>query len=906
MTTRLAASSSTTSARMPRSASARFRAPAHVDNVIDRRRLLDDLCGSRPRQLTVIHAPAGYGKTTLVVQWLSALQNQGTAVAWLGLHRDDNDPHWFLMHLVEAVRRMLPAAADSIDDLADLLEHNAKDTQSYTLSALLELIARHEDGFVLAFDDWHLIDDDAVHRAVVYLLDFAPPNLSIVLISRRRPRLPLSRLRVREQLVEIDADALRFDLDEAREFLVELNGLRLDGDDVARLSAGTDGWVAALQLVSLSLRDSADPDELIRGFSGRHHSIGEYLAENVLDALPSELLDFLLATSVCDRLCGELASVLTGRCDGQAVLEELESRNLFLRPLDGEREWFRYHHLFADYLRRRLDRDHPGRARALHARASEWFADYDLIPEAVTHALTGGDIRRATDLVEANAMALVEHSRMASLLGLLGRLPATAADDRPGLLMAVAWANCLLQRSEAAQSSLDRLRPALPQDEAHEEMRSEADVVQACIDIYGDRTDRAEELVRHSLDRSGRYRPWVLAVAANIQSFCDLHAARFVRARERQRWAMPFHDRTTGPFAGVYGRCFAGIAALSQLDTIGAEEHLRGAVLLARESAGYRSHAAQLAGALLGELHYLRGQTDEAERLLEECSELGAESGVVDFMIASFALLARIKARHGAFEDAAGQLAEGNRVADRLALIRLRTAIGAEQISLLLGRGRVREARRVAQELPDGSSAPGGIGTRIDQLRTSSLAALHSAEGEHQRAVALLEELVDEARSRGQARTTLELSVQLAGTQERAAHSMAAERTLSAVLGRALRAGVTQIVRDGGPQVRAVLDRLVTQAREGTATDSLPPADELAAVFAVAAPVDGESATELTGREVEVLQMLDVGRSNQQLASALGVTVNTVKWYLKNIYSKLDVGNRTEAVSVARRAGLLG
>ena len=393
------------------------------------------------------------------MQWLAILQDGGAQVAWLGLHGDDNDPHWFLAHLLEAVRRALPSAGEAIGDLAALIEQNAEDMQGYVLSALLEVIGDVDGRFVIAFDDWHLVDDSGARRALVHLLDFAPPNLAIVLTSRRRPQLPLSRLRVRGHLVEIDADLLRFDLDETREFLVELNGLRLDGDDVARLSAGTDGWVAALQLASLSLRDSADPAALIRGFSGRHHSVGEYLAENVLDALPADVLDFLLATSVCDRLCGDLAGVLAGRGDGQAMLEELESRDLFLRPLDTEREWFRYHHLFADYLRRRLDRDHPDRVVELHSRASAWFAEQALVPEAVAHALSGGDIRRATDLVEQHAMPLVEHSRMVSLLGLLGRLPGTAADDRPGLLMAVAWANCLLQRSAAAQASLDALRP---------------------------------------------------------------------------------------------------------------------------------------------------------------------------------------------------------------------------------------------------------------------------------------------------------------------------------------------------------------------------------------------------------------------------------------------------------------
>ena len=519
---------------------------------------------------------------------------------------------------------------------------------------------------MLTFDDWHLIDDPQVHRALVHLLDFAPHNLSLILTSRTRPApaalaaAPCAASSPRSTPTPCGSTSTR----PARSSSTS-TGCPCDGDDVARLSEGTDGWVAALQLVSLSLRDSADPTRLIRGFSGRHHSVGEYLAENVLSAQPPEILEFLLATSVCDRLCGDLAGRLADRADGQAMLEELERRDLFLRPLDDEREWFRYHHLFAEYLRRRLERDHPDRVPRLHRRASNWFSEHDLVSEAVTHALAAGTVERATDLVERHAMALVEHSRMVSLLGLTARLPADAVDARPRLLMAVAWANSLLQRADAAQHALDHLRRAMPVGGAHEEMHSEADVVQACIDVYGDRIDRAEALVRKSLARHRTYRPWIVAVAANIQTFCDIYSMRYRDALERQRWARPFHDRTIGPFSGVYGRCFAGVAAFAQLDLDAAEEHFcrRG-----RARPGSRRAAARTPrswpGALLGELHYERGELDEAERLLEESRELGAESGVVDFMIATYAVLARIKAHRGAdAERAARRGRQGGRAA---------------------------------------------------------------------------------------------------------------------------------------------------------------------------------------------------------------------------------------------------
>ncbi|WP_431910360.1 LuxR C-terminal-related transcriptional regulator [Amycolatopsis thermoflava] len=892
----------------PSDASARFRAPTYVRNVIERSRVLRTLRDGHDRQLAVIHAPAGYGKTTLAVQWLRILQDEGAVVGWLGLHRDDNDAHWFLAHLLEAVRRVLPEAEDAIRDLTELLEQNAEDTQGYILSVLLDHIAQYDGRFVLTFDDWHLIDDLAVHRALVHLLDFAPPNLSVVLTSRNRPELPLSRFRVRNQLTEVDAEQLRFDVEETRAFLIDLNGLRLDWDDVVRLSEGTDGWVAALQLASLSLRDCDDPAELIRGFSGRHHTVGEYLAENVLGALPPELLDFLLATSVCDRLCGDLVGVLTGRLDGQAMLEELERRDLFLRPLDAERVWFRYHHLFADYLRRRLLRDQPQRVPGLHQRAAIWFAEHELLTEAVTHSLAAGDVSGATDLVERNAMPLVEHSRMVSLLGLTARLPGDAADGRPVLLMAIAWANCLLQRIDAAQAALDDLRRVLPDGDEYEDLHNEADVVQACIDVYCDRIDRAEDLVRRSLDQGQPYRPWVMAVAANIQSFCDIHSMRFRAARDRQRWAMPFHDRTTGPFAAVYGRCFAGIAAFAQLDLAAAENHIQSAVLLAQNSAGRRSHAARLAGALLGELHYERGQLDEAERLLAESGELGAESGVVDFMIASYALLGRIKARRGAAGEAAELLAEGVKVADRLGLPRLRAAVVAERIRQLLAVRKVREARRAAHDLPDGSGSHGGIAVAIDQARILSLAAVLSGEGEHDGAAALLEELITDFGVRGQLRAQVAARVQLTAVHERAARPLAAERTLATVLAVALPAGLRQTVLDGGSDITAVLIRLLDQARAGVLPIShLVPADQVATLLALAGTDHPRTAlADLSGREIEILRMLDLGCTNQQIAHALRVTVNTVKWYLKNIYAKLGAGNRTEAVSLARRSGLLG
>ena len=389
--------------------------------------------------------------------------------------------------------------------------------------------------------------------------------------------------------------------------------------------------------------------------------------------------------------------------------------------------------------------------------------------------------------------------------------------------------------------------------------------------------------------------------------FCDIHAMRFRDARERQRWTRPIHDRTIGPFAGVYGRCFAGIAALAQLDLAAAEEHLNGAVALARDSAGRRSHAAQLAGALLGELHYERGELEEAERLPEESRELGAESGVVDFMVASYALLARIKAHRGAVADSAELLTEGAKVAERLGLTRLRAAVVAERIRQLLDARRVHEARWTAQDLPDGGGCHGGIAVAVDQIRTGSLARCCPPRA-IMTALRPCWELIADLDRRGQARAGICATVALAGVQERAARRMAAERSFASALSRCVPAGLRQPVLDGGSEVATVLDRLVARQVGQLAGHRRPIAAgvlaELLAHAAVDTPGSGHAA-DLNARELAVLRMLDVGRSDQQIAHALGVTVNTVKWYLKNIYAKLGATSRAEAVSTARRAGLL-
>ncbi|WP_045875137.1 LuxR C-terminal-related transcriptional regulator [Pseudofrankia sp. DC12] len=901
--------------------STKFQAPAYDDGLVSRERLIDVLRAGRGRRLALIHAPAGFGKTTLAVQWQRVLRAEGVAVAWLSLDRDDNDAVWFISHLVEAVRRVDPALAG---DLVEVLEGHSDDAQRYVLTELVNHIAEHRRPLAIVLDDWHVIEDRQAAAALEFLVDVGPDNLHLIVTSRTRSPA-IGRLRVRNQVTEIDAAQLRFDRRESAAFLVDLNALDLDGEDVQRLWSSTDGWVAALQLATLSLRDSDNPAGWIRGFSGRHHSIGDYLAENVLNTLPPDLLDFLLTTSICDRLCGDLAAAVSGQPQGQARLEELERRDMFLRPLDEDREWFRYHHLFAGYLRRRLERDRPDQIATLQRTASAWFADHGLLGEAVTHALAAGNDAGAADLVERQAMHLVEHSRMASLLALVNKLPRSLLPGRPILQIAIAWANCLLQRPRPAQAALDHVRNALASatDDPSKDILGEADVVQACIDVYGDRIDRAATLVAPCIAENSPYRPFLVAVSSNIATFVDIYTFAYDTAQARQQWANRYHEAAGGPFAGVYGHCFAGLAAFAQLDLDTAERLYQEAVALAQKAAGRQSHAARLAGALLGRLHYERGDLDSGERLLDECHELGAESGVADFMIATYPTLARIKALRGDIEHAWSLLDEGSEAARQLALPRLSAAVDYERVRLQLALGEIAGAQNVLAHQDETITRGGdGIAMATRHYQLAMRARVRTAQADYDGALLLLSEIYQESSSVGWRYAETTARIELAVVHSLNGDASAAVRILVPALVAGSRSGLVRTVIDGGPELLKVIGKSRDASRCRRSPAELPdvPSDylsrllatahsdaERAAIPIVERPTERNPIPEepLNAREVDILRLLDRGLSNKELARNLSLSINTVKWYLKSIYTKLGVARRGESVAEARRRRIL-
>src|SRR5438874_2467336 len=408
-------------------------------NVVSRPRLLERLNEGLHRKLTLIAAPAGFGKTTLVSEWVAFIERARTRTAWLSLDEGDNDPARFLAYLIAALQTI---AATIGDGVLGVLQSPQPPPTEAILTALLNEITTLPDNFVLVLDDYHVIDAKPVDMALTYLVEHLPPQMHLVIATREDPQLPLARLRARSHLTELRAADLRFTASEAAAFLNQVMGLSLSAADIAALEDHTEGWIAGLQLAALSMQGHHDVAAFIRAFAGDHRYIVDYLVEEVLQRQPEPVRRFLLQTSILDRLSGPLCDAVTGQREGNARLEALERGNFFVVPLDDTRHWYRYHHLFAEVLSAQLLAEQPNQVATLHRRASAWYEQHGSTVDAIRHALAAFDFGRAADLVELAVPAMARSRQEATVLGWLKALPDELVRARP--VLSVHYAGALL------------------------------------------------------------------------------------------------------------------------------------------------------------------------------------------------------------------------------------------------------------------------------------------------------------------------------------------------------------------------------------------------------------------------------------------------------------------------------
>ncbi len=438
--------------------------PPLRSKMVLRSRLIEQMNIGQTGKLTLISAPPGFGKTTLVSEWLSVSER---VAVWLSLDEGDNDPTRFLVYLVAAFQRVFPNTGERV--LALLQSPKPPPTESI-ITYLLNEISAIPDNFTLVLDDCHVIDSEAVENALSFLLEHMPPQMHLVITTREDPKLPLPRLRVRGQLTELRISDLRFTASEAAEFLNQVMGLNLTAENTAILEASTEGWVAGLQLAALSMQGRDDISGFVKAFAGDDRNVVDYLVEEVLQSQPEHIQNFLLKTSILDRLCGPLCDTLSDQKEGKELLESMERANLFVLPLDDKRQWFRYHHLFAEVLHTRLMEEQSDLVPDLHRRASEWYETHAQPAEAVYHSLESRDFMRAADLIELAWPLMNENCQAMTWLDWAKKLPEDLIANRPVLLLGHAWACLQCGEMEAGRSSIAKAESLLNKDEPSEDL----------------------------------------------------------------------------------------------------------------------------------------------------------------------------------------------------------------------------------------------------------------------------------------------------------------------------------------------------------------------------------------------------------------------------------------------------
>ncbi|MCX4095670.1 serine/threonine-protein kinase [Nocardia sp. alder85J] len=778
----------------PPMAATKFRPPTTARTLIGRERLLHILRNSGRRKLLLVNGPAGFGKTTLAAQWARELENSGTTVAWLTVDRDDDNVVWFLAHLVAAIRRVRP---DISRELAALLEQRSSDVVRSVLSALIDEIHDYGQDIVLVVDDWHRVHNDDAIAAMNFLLQHSCHHLRIMIVGRSGKGLASTKLLVEDEVIDIDVDALRFDRKETDAFLVEASRLPLSVDDITKIQASTEGWPAALQLAQLSLTGRDDPKGFIDNLTGRHHVIGDYLAENVLDSLEPTLLEFLMTTSITTKICAGLATALSNRADSPDLLNQIADRNLFLQRMDDEGEWFRYHRLFADYLQRRSAQWDPDRVTALHLRASEWFSEHRLIVEALDHALAADAVDRAIELVEANATDLVLAGRTATFLGLMDKLPVSWTDMRPRLQLCVAWADSGLHRGNRVTSAVRKALAAVDASDLtdHEvaSFRTEAMLVTGLEQYVSDNLDGIQLIDVDQLKDLAN--PIMSIAAADLAAADALNRFDYAAVYRWQQTASRF-ALGSDPIATLQSHCIAGLAALDQLDVATAEHHFTAALGLACETE-LAPRAAVLAGALLGELRYEQGRIDEACELLGANVREQWQPDAVDFLLPVYATGARVAYLHGNSKHATELLDIGEKISEEKSLPRLSARLVNERIRI--GLPISNDLRKYLSELPTYRRQTTRIRAMTRELEQDSAIRLMLAEGSPsaveiacRRAEALVEAVDDRRRPRAAAY----LRLLYADTLRVAGHSSEADRVAAPTLALIEHKGLHQVASD--------------------------------------------------------------------------------------------------------------
>jgi LuxR family maltose regulon positive regulatory protein len=878
-----------------------FIPPTRPD-FISRPRLIDQLNSGLLRKLTLLSAPAGFGKSSLLSSWAEQLR-PATHIAWLSLDERDNDLSRFLTYLAAAFQAGNIEIGNGI--LAAIQSPELANMDAI-LAGLLNEIAELSGETALILEDYHLINSQQIDQALIFLLDYSPANMHLIISSRYDPSWPLARLRARGQLLEIRANDLRFTTDESATFFRKFTGLELSTQEVTALEERTEGWITGLQLTALSMKSRDDIQAFISSFTGSNRYILDYLGEEVLSGQFKDVQNFLLQTSILERLTGPLCDAITGKSGGTDTLINLEHSNLFISPLDNERQWYRYHHLFADFLRSNLHQQYSMESiRELHDRASRWHYKERNLEEAMSHTMKAEDYELAAMMIDENLASLFSHSEIPILLGWIEQLPEDIVCDRP-------WINVHRANTLVLAGRPDEVDPLL-------------------------------ENIEKRIEPNHPRRSEILGHAAAVRAYAANLAGDAERATEMVHIAK--ENLPDEHFAG------RGMAAYTMADTYYAQDDLESAKQELQDMYRIGERSSQLMILILaicqlavikitqGQLHQAKELYDQAYKCLSDLGGLDSrlrcsyEFGIADLlrewnqldsayehamigdeyrkryggylMVGELSLMRILQAR-GDVNGALDVLFEAERL---MKVHRFQLAITVEfkaaRVEQWLAAGDIASAIRAAEEC-NGGSEPEQI----------ALARLHLAQGHTTEVERILIPQKHLAESGGRTSRMLEIMILQSIALKQKGQPEEAIRTLSQVLSLSRPEGFQRVFLDHGLPIYDLLAQISSQdpkaAKQETGISQFTQdyARDLIDAFHREGKIPTEKGDQglidpLTDRELEVLQLLAEGLSNKAIAERLVVAPSTIKQHLKNIYGKLDVHNRTQAVARVQELDLI-
>ncbi|MCL5962484.1 MAG: LuxR C-terminal-related transcriptional regulator [Chloroflexi bacterium] len=891
-------------------------APPPHPKLVPRPQLVQRLGKGRSlgHRLILVSAPAGFGKTSLLSGWASQAQGE---TAWLSLDEGDSDPVRFWTYFIAAIQTL---HADLGEISLQALQTAQSPSQS-VLTALLNEVEALPSGVAIVLDDYHVITSEIIHQGITFLLEHLPQQMQLVLSTRADPPLSVARFRARGQLTEIRAADLRFTPEETSAFLNTVMGLDLRPEDVIALEARTEGWIVGLQLAALSLQNRTDMREFIDAFTGSHHYVLEYLTEEVLNGQPEAVQSFLLQTSILEGLCASLCNAITGNSDGGAMLQRLQRGNLFITPLDDEHHWYRYHHLFADLLRNRLNQALPfEQVFELHHRASRWHEQNGSIDEAVKHALEARDFERAALIAEKVAKATMLNGRVTTLLRWIDSLPEALLQARPRLRLYHGWAQFLCGKTELAERALQDSKnslEALPRSPDNDALRGElATLLARGASLSGDTATAIQEsqealayLPKDDLISRARV-TCALGIAHSLDGDQDKATQALNRVVE-----LSLATGSTFLAAHATGILATGLFHYGQLRK--AAQYFQQVVDLGAKQEGTPFFPAAAGYIGLADISLERNDLETAARYLDKGIDLSQKGGLAGDLFNGYITRARLWQALGDSEGAIEALGHAEQILPFGNSFPSTFQLSIEQTRLRLSLGDVEEAARWARRL----QVPGRqVPIVLHEVKQIALARLFLAQGKMEDALLLLDRLLPPAEAAHRFARVIEIYLLEAMALQAQGNSTAALRPLQRSLSLAEPEGYIRIFVDEGRPMAGLLLQ-VNKLEVGSSISGY--ANKLLGAFSAAgSEVSVESAPArnnlppstfkpqplaepLSERELEILRLVSEGCSNQEIADKLVVTLHTVKKHASNIFGKLGVNSRTQAIAQARQMGLV-